>query len=78
MSALEKACQAAALANEDDSCFDAVIAYEPVVRAVLMAVREVDPVIKSDITAGGWLEDELKYDDVWQGTIDRILNEEPK
>lgn len=37
---LERAARAAALANEDEGCFDPVSAYTPIARAVLMAVRE--------------------------------------
>lgn len=36
---LERAARAAALANEDEGCLDAVVAYAPIARAVLLAVR---------------------------------------
>lgn len=55
-----------ALASDDNHPDD-------IARAVLLAIRESDKAIKDEITISGWLEDELKYDDVWQGTIDAIL-----
>ena len=46
-------------------------------RAALLAIREPCPAIVAEVTASGWLEGDLRYDGVWQTTIDSILNEAP-
>lgn len=75
---LEKAARAAADADAKLSNGPSLYANNPdvytaIARAVLLAIREPDEDIKGKITVDGWVEGELKYDEVWQGTIDAIL-----
>lgn len=70
---LERAARAAALANEDEGCFDAVSAYTPIARAVLMAVRMENG---SDLAPLMWLEDSIAMDFLasdFTSVIDAIL-----
>lgn len=82
MTALERAARAAALANEDEGCFDAISAYTPIVRAVLMAVREPDR--KLSYIGAEYADDGGRYEQpmpcqcaaAFTAMIDAILNEE--
>lgn len=49
--------------------------YIDFARAVLMAVRDIDPAIHDKVTIGGWLDDEMKFAEAWHGGIDAILGE---
>lgn len=49
--------------------------YVAMARAVLMAVRDIDPAIHDKVTIGGWLDDEMKFLEAWHGGIDAILGE---